>query len=98
MADAFWLTSDQAGELVGVPQNVLRDWHKSGILVPDMTWERGRGQRRMYSFQDLVVLRLIARLRGKAPTDELRKVQPWVREHQPSSLNPPLVDWDRYAV
>src|SRR5438034_11322237 len=98
MADAFWVTIDNASELSGVSPQVLREWHRAQILTPDVSWERGRGQGRLYSFQDLIALRVFLRLRDELPREELRTIQAWVRQLQPPSLNPPPVDWDRLAV
>jgi DNA-binding transcriptional MerR regulator len=98
MADAFWANLDTTSRLVGLSPGILRAWHRSEILRPHQSWERGRGLGRLYSFQDLIGLHLLARLRGKAASDQLRKIQPWILDMQPTSINPQPVDWERFAV
>lgn len=55
-------TVAQAEKLAGVPRTMLDYLCRSGVLRPSARPCRGRGHRRLYSFSDLVLLRVIARL------------------------------------
>ncbi len=55
-------TVAQAEKLVGIPRTMLDYLCRSDVLRPSAKPCRGRGHRRLYSFSDLVLLRVIARL------------------------------------
>lgn len=52
----------QTEKLAGLSRTMLDYLCRSGILQPSAKPCRGRGHRRMYSFSDLILLRVIARL------------------------------------
>lgn len=49
-------------KLVGATYRQLVHWDKTGLLRPSVEPAKGRGSRRVYSFEDLVELRVICRL------------------------------------
>src|SRR6187431_1645441 len=60
--DAF--TMDQAAKLSGLSEDQLRSWDTAGLFRPSLGWEdRRRHYSRIYTFEDLVALRTLARLR-----------------------------------
>ena len=52
----------QTERLTGLPRTMLDYLCRSEVLRPSAVPCRGRGRRRLYSFSDLVLLRVIARL------------------------------------
>lgn len=68
-------TEDQAAALTGVSKRQLRHWTNTGFLKPSLSLEdNGLAGLRLYSFRDLVCLKVIAALRDEAkiPFSELR--------------------------
>jgi DNA-binding transcriptional MerR regulator len=56
-------TSLQAGRFTGCTGNQLRYWDKIGLVKPSIQATRGRpGVRRLYSFRDLVSLKVVKSL------------------------------------
>ena len=51
--------AERASQLSGVPKSTMYDWRRDGILVPDFT----SASPSMWSYRDLVLLRLLAWLR-----------------------------------
>ncbi len=60
MQDGF--RGPQAARIVGISYRQLDYWARTGLVTPSLASARGTGTRRLYSFQDLLVLRLIKRL------------------------------------
>jgi uncharacterized protein (DUF433 family) len=52
----------------------LQYWDETGFLKPSISARKGRGTLRLYSFQDLVALRVAAELRGTLPLQTLRRL------------------------
>lgn len=52
----------------------LQYWDETGFLKPSISARKGRGTLRLYSFQDLVALRVAAELRGSLPLQTLRRL------------------------
>jgi uncharacterized protein (DUF433 family) len=70
-------TLDQVEQLAGVSQRKLKYWDNTGFFKPEyVTEERRRPYGRLYSFQDVVALRVIGLLQRdhKIPLQELRRV------------------------
>ncbi len=87
-------TAEQMARLSGILPGRLRYWEESGAFAPSYIEERSTGPfRRIYSFQDLVSLRAIARLRLSfgVSLKELRNVTDYLRDHGD-------VPWSRLAV
>lgn len=61
--------------LTGLTQRQLRYWDRSGFARPSVARGSGRGSRRLYSFPDLVALRVAGSLRREGvPLPRIRKV------------------------
>lgn len=56
-------TVSQVERLTGVNRKTLHFWDHSGFLSPSVQAAHGTGSRRLYSFRDLVALRVAAQLR-----------------------------------
>lgn len=52
----------------------LQYWDETGFLRPSISTRKGRGTLRLYSFQDLVALKVAAELRGTLPLQTLRRL------------------------
>jgi uncharacterized protein (DUF433 family) len=71
-------TEEQAGCLTGVSLRQMRYWNQSGFFIPSLDM-RGEGEPslRLYSFRDLVCLKIISQLRSrsKVPLLHLKEVK-----------------------
>ena len=79
-------TAAQTAKITGVPYATLDYYERSKFLVPSVRPASGSGRaRRLYSFSDLVRLRVVRELRGQnVPLQTIRKVVTKLR-----SLRPP---------
>lgn len=71
-------TEDQAERLTGITRQQLRYWDRTGFFVPAMAYEdRKASYSRLYSFRDLVALKVLNSLRNdaKVPLPQLREVK-----------------------
>jgi uncharacterized protein (DUF433 family) len=78
-------TADQVARLSGITRSRLRYWEQTGTFWPTYVETHETGPyRRIYSFQDLVNLRAMARLRLDFDVElqELRNVTGYLRDHQ----------------
>lgn len=68
-------------QLTGVNPKTLHFWDQIGLISPSVHQAHGTGSRRVYSFSDVVAVRIIADLRqaGIRP-DALRKLVTYVRQ------------------
>jgi predicted RNase H-like HicB family nuclease/DNA-binding transcriptional MerR regulator len=67
----------------------LVHWDKTGLIRPSVRQARGRGSRRVYSFEDLVELRVVARLREKGVSlQAVRKAVIYLRGHHAELARP----------
>jgi DNA-binding transcriptional MerR regulator len=55
-------SAERAGQLAGLSSAMVNYLCRTAVLVPTGSRKRGRGQRRIYSFGDVVMLRVLARL------------------------------------
>lgn len=81
--------ADVARRLVGITYRQVDYWDKTGLVRPSIKKARGKGSRRVYSFEDLVELRVIGRLLAvgvSLPT--VRKAARYLREHFKSVVRP----------
>jgi DNA-binding transcriptional MerR regulator len=82
-------SADVARGVVGISYRQLDHWDKTGLLKPGIKQARGKGSRRVYSFEDLVELRVIANLLTlgiSLPT--VRKAARYVRGHFANLIRP----------
>jgi DNA-binding transcriptional MerR regulator len=84
-------TTRQVAQLTGVNQKTLQYWDRSGFLSPTLAKAHGAGTRRLYSFQDLVTIRVARQFRGRGISLQgLRRVVRFLQgENQETS---PLAD------
>jgi uncharacterized protein (DUF433 family) len=78
-------TTDQVARLSGISRGRLRYWEQTGTFQPTCLDAPDAGPyRRIYSFQDLVNLRAMARLRVDfdVPLHELRNVTRYLQDHR----------------
>jgi DNA-binding transcriptional MerR regulator len=81
----------QVVELTGVNRKTLHYWAQSGFIRPSIADAHGTGSRRLYSFSDLLALRVARELRqAGVPLQSLRAVVRFLRERK--RLVHPLAD------
>jgi len=77
-------TEEQVAKLVGISVGRLRYWDKTDFFRPEFAYEERRdAYSRIYSYLDLVSLKVIARLRRRVPLQRLRIVKERLREFSP---------------
>jgi MerR-like DNA binding protein len=60
-------TEDQVERLTGISQRQLRYWDRTGFFVPSLAYEDRRSPySRLYSFRDIVSLKIVSALRNEA--------------------------------
>jgi uncharacterized protein (DUF433 family) len=80
-------TSEQVSRLTGLSGQRLCAWARTGILVAAGQGER-RARSRLYSFRDVIALRALAVLRGRASETEWRRLaRSLERSAEPPSLS-----------
>ncbi len=81
---------EAASKITDVSERQIRYWDKTGLVRPSVQAAHGRGSRRLYSFEDLLDLRVIARLRDAGVSlQKVRKVASYLRRHH-GDLRRPL--------
>lgn len=84
--------STVARQLVGVSPKQLSYWAETGLVTPSFASGRGRGSSRLYSFRDLVQLKVVAELLGVGVSlQRVRKAIGYLRKHFPD-LSYPLAE------
>lgn len=78
------LSADQVRRLTTLSYRQLAYWDQTGFFSPRHTGEPGERFGRVYSFEDLVGLRVIALMRKHVPLQELRHVGQWLFDHRGS--------------
>lgn len=69
-------TEEQVARLTGISVGQLRYWDRTAFFQPQFAYEERRdAYSRIYSYLDLVSLKVIARLRKKVPLQRLRIVK-----------------------
>lgn len=82
-------SSEVTRKLAGASYRQLVHWDTTGLLKPSVERANGRGSRRVYSFEDLVELRVICRLLDAGVTlRTVRVAAKYVREHFKSVTRP----------
>jgi DNA-binding transcriptional MerR regulator len=77
--------------LTGVPYSTLNLWAKNGLLHPSIDAGIGSGSERIYSFSDLIALRVASELRKSGVTTRsLRRVIEFLRQNE--SMEAPLAE------
>jgi DNA-binding transcriptional MerR regulator len=74
------LTTSQAARLAGLPYATVDYWDRTGFLSPSLVQANGKGSDRVYSFADLVALRVARELRkGGMSFQAVRRVVAYLR-------------------
>lgn len=82
-------TARQVMQLTGVPYSTLNLWAKNGLVRPSVAAGTGTGSERVYSFSDLVALKVAFELRKSGvTTSSIKKVVEFLRENE--HMNKPL--------
>jgi DNA-binding transcriptional MerR regulator len=82
-------TARQVMKLTGVPYSTLNLWAKNGLVRPSVAAGTGTGSERVYSFSDLVALKIAFELRKSGvTTSSIKKVVEFLRENE--HMNKPL--------
>jgi DNA-binding transcriptional MerR regulator len=82
-------SADSARRIAGISYRQLDYWDKTALVRPSIQHARGKGSRRVYGFEDLVELRVVARLlaAGVSPP-AVRKPARYLREHFADVVRP----------
>lgn len=84
-------TPRQVTHLTGVPYSTLNLWAKNGLIQPTITASAGSGSERIYSFSDLVALKVTFELRKSGiTTRSLKKVIEFLRKNE--GMETPLAE------
>jgi DNA-binding transcriptional MerR regulator len=76
-------TPRQVTHFTGVPYSTLNLWAKNGLVSPSIDKGTGTGSERIYSFSDLVALKVAFEIRkAGVTTASLKKVVQFLREKQ----------------
>lgn len=62
VADGQGFRAPQVCSIVGITYRQLDYWARTGLLIPSLQSAHGSGSQRLYSFQDVVQLRVVKRL------------------------------------
>ena len=80
----------QVNEIVGISYRQLDYWDRTGLVNPSIKGAEGSGTQRLYSFQDLLKLKVIKQLLDAGVSlQKVRKAIDYLRDikQQPESLN-----------
>jgi DNA-binding transcriptional MerR regulator len=76
-------TPRQVTQLTGVPYSTLNLWAKNGLVQPSVASATGTGSERVYSFNDLVALKVAFELRKSGvTTSSLNKIVAFLRKNE----------------
>lgn len=76
-------TPRQVTQLTGVPYSTLNLWAKNGLVQPSVAPGTGTGRERVYSFSDLVALKVAFELRKSGvTTSSIKKVIEFLRHNE----------------
>ena len=82
--------SGEAADITGIPYRTIDHWARTGLITPSISEARGAGRSRLYSFKDLIALRVARELRDKGTSvQSLRKVIKLLRS---SGMDSPLTE------
>lgn len=84
-------TARQVVKLTGVPYSTLNLWAKNGLVQPSVAPGTGTGSERIYSFSDLIALKVAFKLRKSGvTTSSLKKLVDFLRNSQ--HMDSPLAE------
>ncbi len=83
---AMLLSTSVVAGLTGATVRMVDHWARSGLLRPSGQDATGRGSRRRYTFQDVVVLQAVQKLReGNCPLRRIRTAIRYLKAHYPDT-------------
>ncbi len=75
-------TAKQVTTLTGVNYQTLHHWAKTGFVVPSVANTKGTGNKRQWSFQDIVAIKMAVMLRqGGVSQQALRRVVSYIQTY-----------------
>lgn len=88
MTDRPEFTAPQVLELINdLDYSRLDHWARTGVLEPSINAPKGQGRKRKYSMLDVVILRILSKLRSEGVgKDTLRRVAKLFREEEKQIL------------
>jgi len=79
----------QAMVITGVTAKQIAHWASTGVITPSVKSGIGKGNRREYSFKDLVQLKVARRLRdGGLSLNKIRRTVEYLRKNFPETASP----------
>jgi DNA-binding transcriptional MerR regulator len=82
-------SADAARRIAGISYRQLDYWDKTTLVRPSVQHARGKGSRRVYAFEDLVELRVVARLLAAGISlPAVRKAVRYLRQHFADVVHP----------
>jgi len=100
--DAF--SSRIASRIVGVSLRQIQYWDEQGFIRPSVRMAEGRGSKRLYSFSDLVQLKVVKDLTDYGLSlQKIRRCLRYLKRRSPGIVQPPdslkyLTDGDKLFV
>lgn len=81
--------SQDVVRLVGITYRQLDYWDRSGVVSPSLSPAKGKGSERLYSFRDLVCLKVARQLRETGVSlQKIRKSLGYLRQNLPEVAAP----------
>jgi len=75
-------TAKQVTTLTGVNYQTLHHWAKTGFVVPSVANTKGTGNKRQWSFQDIVAIKMAVMLRqGGVSQQALKRVVSYIQTY-----------------
>jgi len=75
-------TAKQVRALTGIPYQTLNTWVKTGFITPSVSDTSGMGNKRLWSFQDIVAIKMAVMLRqGGVSQQALKKVVSYIQTY-----------------
>lgn len=72
----------ETAKVVGITYRQLDHWARKGLVTPSVTPARGSGSQRRYSYQDLLELKVVKRLRDAGLSlQRIERAFRYIREH-----------------
>jgi DNA-binding transcriptional MerR regulator len=82
-------SSKQACELTGVSARQIVHWDEQGLVKPSLRPAAGRGTRRLYSYRDLLAIKVVKDLRDQGISlQRIRRCIAYLRRHLPDVSQP----------
>jgi uncharacterized protein (DUF433 family)/DNA-binding transcriptional MerR regulator len=72
-------TAERVRRLTNLTARQIQYWDEQHFISPSLTRRKGRGRRRLYSFRDLVALKVAAELRKSFSLQLIRRVNDYLR-------------------